>query len=130
MIKPAKYIGLLILFPFLCHSQELKLIKDRANAYIIEQFNVLSANPKVRQGLYQKYNINANALLEEGYYKNNQKDSLWTYFDAFGKVLSQGYFSNGVKNGSWKQFADNNNAEVIITEGAYVSGKKSGVWTF
>lgn len=130
MIQQVKYIGFLVIFPLLCQAQELKLVKDQVNAYTIEQYHVLSANPKIRQGLYQKYNINAHALVEEGYFKNNQKDSVWIYFDAFGKMLSQGYFSAGKKNGYWKQFTDNNNAEVILSEGAYVKGEKKGVWIF
>jgi|SRR6185503_4797137 len=130
MITPVKYIGFLIIFPLLGHTQELNLIKDQPNAYTIEQYHVLSANHKIRQGLYQKYNINTHTLIEEGYYKNNQPDSLWMYFDTFGKMMSQGYFSNGLKNGNWKRFINNNNNELIVTEGEYVKGKKSGVWVF
>lgn len=120
----------MVIFPLLCRAQELKLVKNQVNAYTTEQYNVLSANSKIRQGLYQKYNINTHALVEEGYFKNNQKDSVWTYFDAFGKMLSQGYFLSGIKNGYWKQFTESNNAEVILTEGAYVNGEKKGVWIF
>src|SRR6185312_9767038 len=133
MITPVKYIGFLIIFPLLGRSQELNLIKDQPNAYTIEQYHVLSANPKIRQGLYQKYNANTHTLIEEGYYKNNQLDSLWMYFDTFGKVVSQGYFSNGLKNGNWKRFVNNNNdnnTEVVVTEGGYVNGEKSGIWVF
>jgi TonB family protein len=130
VINPAKYLICLLAFPWAGYTQELKLIKEQTSPYTIDQYYVLASNPKIRQGAYQRYNKSTRSLIVDGRYKNDQKDSVWTYFDLFGKTLSQEGFSNGIKSGPWKQFAYNNDVGVIITEGNYEKGQRSGEWTF
>jgi hypothetical protein len=130
VINPVKYFICLVLFPWAGYAQELKLVKEQTSPYTIDQYYILASNPKIRQGAYQRYNKSTRALIVEGHYKNDQKDSLWTYFDVFGKILSQASFSNGITSGHWKQFAYNNGVGVIIIEGNYKNGQRSGEWTF
>ena len=39
--------------------------------------------------------------IEEGYYHNNKKDSLWFKYDADGAIYEKGRFKNNQKDGTW-----------------------------
>jgi len=61
----------------------------------------------------------------EGLYKNRQKDSTWTYYNADGKVVGRENYKEGVKEGpSINYYANGKVAESLI----YVNGKKEGEW--
>jgi len=74
MKRSFKFFLLLSLLPFIAYTQEIRFVKDQTSPDFVQQYHVLAANPKIRQGLYQSYFSASARLMEEGYYKNNQKD--------------------------------------------------------
>lgn len=54
------------------------------------------------------YNITGKPLAS-GIYVNQQKDSLWKFFDKDGVLFSEEYFKNGLKYGFSKEFYPNGN---------------------
>ena len=56
--------------------------KDKHNQ-TIETYFVLKSDKKIKQGYYIKQNYDGK-LIENGYYKNNKKDSLWVRFNYNG----------------------------------------------
>lgn len=75
----------------------------------MEEYYVLSDNPKIREGTYVKYRSGSLGfvVLESGRYKNGFKDGLWETFynahNAFNKngIKEKGHYVNGKKNGTW-----------------------------
>jgi hypothetical protein len=114
----------------LSYAQELKMLEDRGESNILIQYHVLASNPKIRQGLYQKFLTLSLKLVEEGNYKDDQKDSLWTYYNILGDTTERGSYLYGIKNGYWKTWLYPNAKPVVIREGTYKEGKRIGVWTF
>jgi TonB family protein len=106
------------------------LVKERPNNFFIEQYHVLSAKPEVKFGLYQKYLASTQTLVEQGYFKDNKRDSLWTRYDSKGNVIELGSYKNGVKNGYWKKVIYNRDTAVVVKEGDYGNGKMVNLWTF
>jgi protein TonB len=66
---------------------------------IKEFYYVLKDNKTVRDGSYELY-LN-DYLMESGYYKNGQRDSVWQVFHRNGSVLSQKWYSQGKPTGIW-----------------------------
>jgi len=64
-------------------------------------------------------------LMAKGYYHHEQKDSLWTYYDPFGPIVSTENYIDGVKNGVSKIFYHNGN---VNEERTWVNGKQNGMW--
>jgi len=58
-----------------------------------EQFGKLNGN-------YTKWD-KFGRKIEEGYYHNNKKDSLWFKYDADGAIYEKGRFKNNQKDGTW-----------------------------
>lgn len=90
----------LLLFPILVFAQATKKIKvkDKPNE---ELYYVLKSDKTIKHGKYKKsYN---GKLIEEGFYKNGVKDSLWTeYSRRNGKKVAQGNYSDAMRFGEWK----------------------------
>ena len=67
-----------------------------------EEYQVLQAAPDVRSGNYKKYKNGT--LVESGFYKNNQKDSIWNIYSQFGKV-AEGKYTLNKKEGIWSYYS-------------------------
>jgi len=101
-------IWFLILNLHFVHAQELKTIKIKTPAHlgIKEEFQVLKDFPTIKQGFYKKYKYKK--LIEEGYYTNNLKDSLWKEY-AMSKILvGEGVYKSGIKSGVWSYYSQGN----------------------
>lgn len=87
-------------------GQELKKVAisvSPAKAFPFrEEYHVLKDSPKVRQGVYKK--TRNHIVLEEGYYKNDKKDSTWTKYGGYGDILIKGNYTNDKKVGIWQYF--------------------------
>ena len=130
-MQALKYLIVILFFGPLCSfSQELTLVKETPNKFFLEQYYVLAAKPEVKFGLYQKYLQRSLVLVEQGYYKNNNRDSVWTRYDSNGKVIESGSYANGIKNGHWKNLIYNHDTAVVVKEGNYINGDMDGEWTF
>ncbi|MBS1531214.1 MAG: energy transducer TonB [Bacteroidetes bacterium] len=130
MPKLYQYVVLLIFISKLGYSQELQMVEEHPSDNVMIQYHVVAAQPKIRQGIYQKFLTVSLKLVEEGYYKNGLKDSLWTYFNILGDTTEKGYYSHGLKNGYWKNWLFSGGKPIIIREGNYGEGKRIGLWTF
>ena len=56
----------------------------------------------IKTGSYKRYKNKV--LIESGYYKNNQRDSLWMYFNLSGQLLATGHYYLNEKKGTWDYF--------------------------
>lgn len=88
-------------------SQELKTVKKTltSNPFTeeIEEYQVFKSDKKIRHGSYVRL-VN-NKILETGFYKNNQKDSVWTkFYPQTGAIREQGNYQNNQRVGLWSFF--------------------------
>ena len=130
MLNSRNLVFILSFLPLFSFGQDLQFVKATPNKFFIEQYYVLSARPEIKFGLYQKYLASNLALVEQGYYKGNKRDSLWTRYDAKGKMIELGGYTNGVKNGYWKNIIYNGDTMVVVKEGSYHNGSMADLWTF
>lgn len=120
-------IAALILSASTAFGQELKKVTDTYSTSPFnnfkEEYHVLKDARKVRHGQYKR--LMNNKLVEEGYYKNNQKDSTWISYGINLNVLSVGNFAKDEKVGIWKYFLPGGELEQAYdyTNKAFVSVK-------
>ncbi len=92
-----------------------------------EQFGKLNGN-------YTKWD-KFGRKIEEGYYHNNKKDSLWFKYDTDGVVYEKGRFKDNQKDGTWfnyddfgrssvKSYYNKNNLDSIKNIVYYMNGNK------
>jgi len=105
---------IIILFTSAASAQNLK--KKTVNndeTGIVEKFTVLRENEEIKQGKYELYRIHDPLiLLCTGFYKNNLKDSLWTYYARNGSAIASGSYKDGLKIGIWYGIGTDKNVEV------------------
>jgi antitoxin component YwqK of YwqJK toxin-antitoxin module len=103
-MKP-KLLALFILISAGANAQ-IKTIKYRdKDRGLVEVYTVQKTDPATRNGETKVYAAGNTSLpLVEGYYHNNQRDSLWKYYR--GKQLAaEGYYKAGKKVGTWIGFS-------------------------
>lgn len=102
---PVKTVLLLMLcISFSAKAQELKMVKKTLTSNPFteekEEYQVLKSDKKIRHGSYVRL-VNEK-VVETGFYKNNQKDSLWTkFYSQTGAIREQGNYLNGQRAGTW-----------------------------
>ena len=86
-------------------SQNLKTItvKTPSPVKTKEVFQVIKDNPKIKNGNYKKYR--SKKIIEVGFYKNNNKDSIWNIYNQNGKVIATGNYKENKKIGVWKFYS-------------------------
>lgn len=67
-----------------------------------EVFYVLKSDTSMREGPYKL--MSNKKILVQGYYRNNQKDSLWTEYDLNGKLRFQGQYTKDQRTGIWEYY--------------------------
>ncbi|MFD0766422.1 TonB family protein [Mucilaginibacter lutimaris] len=84
------------------NAQTKKVTHSDFKTSFKEVYYALKSNDKIREGEYKAYNTvaSSSSLLVQGYYHENQKDSVWTYYSA-SKVVAQGQYKDGKKVGVW-----------------------------
>jgi hypothetical protein len=72
-----------------------------------EVFYVLKSNKTIKEGPYSQYTHYRNRLTREGFYKNNLKDSLLTYysFAPQNKLSSSGNYKADRRVGIWSFYS-------------------------
>jgi len=130
MLNSKKLIIILSLLPLFSFGQELHLVKATPNRFFIEQYYVLSAKPEIKFGLYQKYLASNLVLVQQGYFKDNKRDSLWERYDSKGRMIELGEYSKGTKNGYWKNIIYNGDTAIVVREGNWQDGNMVDLWTF
>lgn len=82
-------------------QETLQIKTGTKKTYFTEIYNVLKSNKNIKQGQYQKF-VKDTQLKVDGFYKLDQKDSLWTEYDYKGNIETQGYYKNDKKVGIWE----------------------------
>jgi TonB family protein len=115
--------ALIILASVTCLSQELKKISVKAkNSSAIEEYFVLKKDKDIKHGMYKKISEKG-IILEKGFYKNNQRDSLWVFFLHNGiDTASYGFFTDDKRIGPW---VINDNKGILMYIYDYSSGMVS-----
>ncbi len=75
---------------------------------------------------YTKHFNVAGKMVGEGKYMNQNKDSLWKFYDEEGKLLSEDVYLNGIKNGNFKVYYRNGQ---LSENKIWVNGKLDGPCT-
>ncbi|WP_295790583.1 energy transducer TonB [Mucilaginibacter sp.] len=83
-------------------AQTTRKIVDNEDLNIREKYYVLKTDKQTKQGKYQAFSLFGDRLICEGYYKNNLKDSLWTFYSLREKPIETGLYKDGEKTGIWK----------------------------
>lgn len=99
-------IRLIIYFVFISSalSAQTKTIEQtNTDLNLKEVFTVLKSNEQIKEGEYRAYGVRNNTLLYQGYYKNNLKDSVWTYNGHKGES-AEGRFKEGKRVGLWEMY--------------------------
>ncbi|XWW46053.1 hypothetical protein JYG30_00915 [Fibrella sp. USSR17] len=100
------FLFVLFLLPALAGAQATKMIK-KGSPYFREQFEVLADDRSVREGVYKKFSLERNSLLEEGQYAANQRVGVWTFYDGNGNPeLEYDYSLKKVNSMNRKHFAE------------------------
>ena len=73
------------------YGQKVKQVIDKSNR---EVYFVLKKDQTIKHGEFVKLYPNKNNVLMAGYYKNGEKDSIWTFFDASGEIIQKYNYSN------------------------------------
>lgn len=112
-------------------QSDIKEMKNKLSKNEKEVFFVEKSNPEIKQGEYKKFN--EGNLIEIGYYKNNQKDSLWTTYKLNIKngnyfKNSQGYYYDGKKNGRFVYFDEDGKSPKAV--GKYKNDTMINKWVF
>ncbi len=100
-------IVLILLSGNLLAQKTQKITHEYPNSSIKETYEVLQSDTTVRNGSY-KYQ--GTRFATTGWYKNNQKDSMWTSY-GFGKVSSVGSYKDGKRVGVWEIYNYNGELE-------------------
>ena len=129
---------------------EIRTFHDENNVLIKEIFFIDDSTSAQLTGPYKSYFING-TLENEGFYKNNIPDSLWTYYYESGLTKMKGMLNNGSNHGLWEYYFENgkiNMAGMIIdskredtwkyyyengdlkSQGDYKENKKDGIWNY
>lgn len=82
---------LLLLVSNVLYGQKIKQVIDKSNR---EVYFVLKKDQTIKHGEFVKLYPNKNNVLMAGYYKNGEKDSIWTFFDASGEIIQKYNYSN------------------------------------
>ena len=88
---------------------ETRLVQVRTFAGEVEEYNVLVADKKVRQGSYVRYRPMTSAGVA---------------------VLEVGGYDHGLKVGEWKFFSQKQPWNCLLSKGPYHAGVPEGVWSY
>lgn len=82
-----------------------KVTKEFENPWYTEKYSVLKTDKNIRHGNFKKLGYK-NCLVIDGFYKNGEKDSLWTnYFWRSKQIEKQGMYLNGQRIGEWNFYS-------------------------
>ncbi len=123
-----KIISVLIFFIFVTtvlKTQNVKKVTVKLNEYTKEVYYVLESDKNIKHGKYQLFKYDN--LATEGYYKNNQKDSIWKNWTANKKVIKEYNYKQDLLNGLSREY---NYYGLLNNKGNYIDNKKFGEWEY
>lgn len=99
------------------------------NAVIISEYAVLSSalliRDTIKYGFYKEYYSDGNVSIS-GFYKNNKKDSVWSYYDQKNNVAVSETYKNDFRDGVYIHFCSGKPQ----IWGEYSKGNPVGKWTY
>jgi TonB family protein len=78
-------------------------IVDRNNN-IIENYYASKEDTLLKEGRYSAYTYFTKGIICRGFYKNNLKDSVWSYYSLSGILIDSGYYHQDKKVGIWRSY--------------------------
>lgn len=103
------------------HGQEVGTFVFYYPSGELKAKNTFRNNGKVYTRMYGQ----KEKLAAEGVFVNKKRDSVWTYYDRDGNVVSREAYQNGVKDGMATAYFSNGKIAEIVE---YQNGQKHGVW--
>jgi periplasmic protein TonB len=86
-------------------QQTDEVTKEFTNPWYTEKYSVLKSDKNIKHGNFKKLGYK-NCLVIDGFYKNGEKDSLWTnYFWRSKQIEKQGMYLNDQRIGEWKFYS-------------------------
>src|SRR5688572_26224979 len=124
------FFGLVVLFTTQLQAQELtKVVNYISQKKEREEYFALITDKKIKHGKYKRIDTYSKFVLEEGYYKQNLKDSLWVeYLQGTPHKLKEGYYFKGKKTGVWRECVFTGSAIYLKEKGAYKDDVRVGPW--
>ncbi|WP_133673896.1 energy transducer TonB [Maribacter caenipelagi] len=118
---------LYFLLPMCNFAQKIVDVKIKKTGEIFETYK---KDKSFRDGIYTKFYIYPKWKKKEitGYYSENKKDSIWSYFDWQGNLYKKGRYENGLKNGLWTFHTFNEKHP--SSKGIYFNDLKTGIWEY
>ncbi|HVW16507.1 MAG TPA: TonB family protein [Mucilaginibacter sp.] len=106
-------ILILVLISATVFAQTVKRVDkfDKANVRI--EYYVLKSDKSIKQGPYAEYSRLGTTPYCEGFYKNNQKDSIWKYYGFNNKLCTTGSYKDGKRIGLWNSYDSDGAQEVL-----------------
>lgn len=103
----AKIIFLISLMLFINNSfsQVTSFVVNVINSNTKEEYYILKNNTSIKQGYYKKSDFNIKS--EEGFYKNNERDSIWKIYES-GLLSGTGSYRNNERIGIWNFYNSKN----------------------
>lgn len=127
-----KTIIILVLLSFsgsLAFTQEVKKVSKTLSPLTREEYEVLKSDKKTKHGLYRKI-TGSKQLLEEGYYKFGQRDSVWKRLQK-GALHKIGSYKQDQPHGLWLTYTNIFDPKPGLRDsGAYNMGNKIGLWKY
>lgn len=108
-------------------SKSKRRNKISKNEY--ETYWVIYNKRDVKIGEYKYYKDKV--LRTRGYYDNNIKDSIWTYYSFNGKKIKSGRYKNDQKHGVWEEYTypfGFTPYKYKVSKGKYKENKKDSLW--
>ena len=126
MLKVGGYITFLFFVAF-THGQvkQGKNYFDSDSTKVSEVYHY-SVQDSMLHGPYESFYLNG-SLKTYGWYKENQPDSIWSYYYENGRKKAEGRFKDGTPYGHWKYYFENGN---LKSEGTLNGSSKEGLWKF
>jgi len=95
------------------------------------EYYALKSDTSIKHGEYKRYN-SLKDLVEVGFYKFGQKDSIWKTY-LYGKMINSiGVYKNSKKEGLWNYYTNIPNSwkPTPLKSGNYYNDSIKGVWTY
>lgn len=93
---------------------------------LLKEVITLTRSDSSLHGPYQRYYANQ-SLAMEGFYFNNESDSLWKYYFENGQYRAIGRFAQGHQTSKWKYYYETGK---VKAEGSFWENLREGHWTY
>ncbi|MFB6319570.1 TonB family protein [Saccharicrinis sp. FJH54] len=132
-MKTAHLVLALLLIASSTFAQKLKKVKQKLPDNVIEEFYVLKSNPEIREGTCTRED-KLNGYLTEGYYHNNKKNKIWSFYEMNPKhniheyeLKMRGKYVDGKRDNLWSYY---NSGNIVIRKEFYTLGILDSVFMY